>query len=62
PGYIAAEQPSILERINLSDTQWHRLTRKFEKQFKCFAGQKSSFERIKTCFNLNRIPPNLLAG
>ncbi|WP_428242850.1 transposase [Gynuella sp.] len=62
PGFIAAEQPSILERIHLSDRQWHRLTRHFEKQFKCFAGQQSSFENIKNCFKLHRMPPNLLAG
>ncbi|WP_428242904.1 transposase [Gynuella sp.] len=61
-GLISAQQPPILERLNLSSAQWHRLTRKFEKQFKCFAGQRSSFENVRDCFKLNRMPPNLLVG
>ncbi|WP_428240266.1 transposase [Gynuella sp.] len=61
-GYIDNQQPPILARLDISEAQWHRLTQRFEKQFKCFAGQKSSFERIKDCFSLNRMPPNLLAG
>ncbi|AJQ97532.1 hypothetical protein [Gynuella sunshinyii] len=62
PGFIDNQQPPILTRLDISEAQWHRLTQRFEKQFKCFAGQKSSFEKIKDCFNLNRMPPNLLAG
>ncbi|AJQ97791.1 hypothetical Protein YC6258_05763 [Gynuella sunshinyii YC6258] len=32
-----------------------------EKQFRCFAGQRSSFEKVRDYFQLSRTPPNLLA-
>ena len=61
-GFIAEQLPSILDRLNISHTQWRQLTQQFEKQFRCFAGRKSSFEKVRDYFQLNRTPPNLLVS
>ena len=60
-GVISAQQPFILSRLNITNRQWQKFTQHFERQFKCFAGHRSSFEKVKSHFNLRRTPPNLLA-
>ncbi|AJQ97790.1 hypothetical protein [Gynuella sunshinyii] len=60
-GFIAESLPPILTRLNISGKQWQQLTQQFEKQFRCFAGQRSSFEKVRDYFQLSRTPPNLLA-
>jgi REP element-mobilizing transposase RayT len=61
-GCIDGQLPPILTRLNISHKHWQRLTQQFEKQFRCFAGQKSSFEKVRECFTLHRAPPNLLVS
>ncbi|AJQ95513.1 hypothetical protein [Gynuella sunshinyii] len=61
-GFFAESLPPILNRLNISGKQWQQLTQQFEKQFRCFAGQRSSFEKVRDYFQLSRTPPNLLAA
>ncbi|WP_211264598.1 hypothetical protein [Gynuella sunshinyii] len=60
-GFIAESLPPILTRLTISGKQWQQLTQQFEKQFRCFAGQRSSFEKVRDYFQLSRTPSNLLA-
>ena len=55
-GFIPADLPPILSRLQISSTNWMILNQQFESRFQSFVGDHQSIETLKATLSLNRKP------